>query len=76
MIFSGKMGLCPCNRRENLDKNCRLVYLLVGWALRPCDRENLERNCRLGYLVVGWALRPCDWSENFDRNCRVGFTPV
>ena len=42
-------ALRPCNRKENLDKNCRLGYLVVGWALRPCDkRENLDRNCRVG----------------------------
>ncbi len=41
--------LRSCDRRVNLDKNCRLGYLVVGWALRTCDRrENLYRNCRLG----------------------------
>ncbi len=40
-----RWALRPCDRRENLDKNCRLGYLEVGWALRPCDRrENLDRN--------------------------------
>ena len=39
----------PCDRRENLDRNCRLGYLVVGWALRSCDsRENLDSNCRVG----------------------------
>ena len=53
------MGLHPCNWREDLDRNCRLGYLVVGWAVGPCDRrENLDRNCRVGYLVVGWALCP------------------
>ena len=61
MIFSGSMGLRPCNRGENLDSNCRLGYLVVGWALRPCNRrEKLDRNCRLRYLVVGWDLRLCN----------------
>ena len=41
--------LRPCDRRENLDRNCSLGYLVVGWALRPCDRsENLDRNCSVG----------------------------
>ena len=41
--------LRPYNRRENLDRNCSLGYLVVGRALRPCDRrENLDRNCRVG----------------------------
>ena len=43
------MGLRLCNRKENLDSNCRLGYLVVGWDLRPCDgKENLESNCRVG----------------------------
>ncbi len=46
-------ALRPCNRGENLDRNCRLEYLVVGWAFRPCDRrENLDSNSSLGYLVV------------------------
>ncbi len=60
-------ALRPCNRREKLDRNCRLVYLVVGWALRPCDRMgNLDRNCTVGLLVVGWALRPCNRREIFE----------
>ncbi len=40
--------LRPCNRRENLDRNCRMGYLVVGCVLRPFDRwENLNRNCRV-----------------------------
>ena len=42
-------ALSPCDRRENLDTNCRLGYLLVKWALRPCEsRENLDIKCRVG----------------------------
>ena len=38
-----------CDWSENLDRNCRLVYLVVRWALRPCDRrENIDKNCRVG----------------------------
>ena len=43
------MGFKQCDKRENLDSDCRLGYLVVGCALRPCDmRENLDRNCRVG----------------------------
>ncbi len=49
-------ALRPCNRRENLVRNCSLVYLVVGWALRPFNRrEKLDGNCSLGYLVIGWV---------------------
>ncbi len=42
--------LRPYNRRENLDRNCRLGYVVVEWGLRPCDRrENLEK-------IVGWDI--------------------
>ena len=48
-------ALRPCDRRENLDRNGSLGYLMVQWALRPCNRrEKLDRNSRLGYVVVGW----------------------
>ena len=58
-IFSGRMSLRPCNKREKLDRNCTLGYLVIGWALRPSDRrENLDRNFSVGYLVVEWALAP------------------
>ena len=58
MIVSDRMGLRPCIRRENLARNCRLGYLLGGWALRPSDRrEKPNRNRRVGYLLLGWALR-------------------
>ncbi len=49
-------ALRQCDRRDNLDRNCRLGYLLVGWGLRPCNRgEDLDRKYRLGCLVVGWV---------------------
>ena len=49
-------ALRPCDRRENLDRNCRLGYLVVGWASRPFNRrEKLDGNCSLGYLVIGWV---------------------
>ena len=49
-------ALRPCDRRENLDRNCRLGYLLVGLPLRLCNRrDKISRNCRLEYLVVGWV---------------------
>ena len=65
------MGFTPCNRGEKLDRNSSLEYLVVGWALRPCDRENFDSNFRLGYLLVRWALRPCGRRENLNRKCRV-----
>ena len=44
------MDLRPYNRRENLDRICRLGYLVVGWDLRACERrENLEG-------IVGWDI--------------------
>ncbi len=42
-------ALRPYNRREKLDRNCRVGLLVIGWALRSCNwREKLESNCRLG----------------------------
>ncbi len=64
------MGLRPCNRRENIDRNCRLGYLVIGWAIRPCDRrENLDK-------IVVWifsgrmGLCSFDRRENLDSYCR------
>ncbi len=40
-------ALRPCDRREKLDRNFRLGYLVIGWALGPCNRrEKLDRDCR------------------------------
>ncbi len=40
-------ALRPYNRRENLDSNCRLGYLVVGWVYAR-ETENLDRDCRVG----------------------------
>jgi flagellar biogenesis protein FliO len=62
------------------------LILLLGWALRPCNRsrrDKLDRN--VGWIFfVGWALRTCNKSrrDKFDRKRRVdiigrmGFTPL
>ena len=57
---------------KKLDTNCRVGYLVIGWALPACNRrENLDKNCSLEYLVVVWDLRPCDRRENLNRKCSV-----
>ena len=47
------LALRPCDRRENLDRNCRLGYFGVGWALRLCDRREKLAGI-VGWDIIGW----------------------
>jgi hypothetical protein len=54
------------------------VILLVGRALRPCNRsrsDELDRKCKVRYLLAGRALRPWKLSrrDEIERKGRGGY---
>ena len=59
-------ALRPCNRWEELNRNCTFGYLVVGWAFRPCNKwENLNINFWwVVYLVVGWLYACLFYERN------------
>jgi hypothetical protein len=68
-------ALRQCKRRVKFDRNCRVGYLVVGWALRPFNRIIGGINLtvfRLGLEDVVWALRPCNRRDKFDSVSRLG----
>ena len=67
MIFIGRMVLLPCNRRDKLNRNCRLGYIVVGWALGLCNKWcKFDRIFMVGYIFVGRPFCSYNRWDKFD----------